>query len=112
MKRALGRFLIAGIIGGALLTSSCATVRVSGDARLAPSTAICSKVTEKRYFYILYGLVPLGNTSTDEIIPKGRKVRVEVKYTVMDVIIGALANMFIPTTLTSKTAEVYVCESR
>ncbi len=110
MRKRLSSILLAGIIGGAILSSSCATVRVSGDARLAPSTAICTKVNEKRYFYVLYGLVPLGNTSTDEIIPKGRRVRVEVKYTVLDVIIGMLANMFIPTTLTSKTAEVYVCE--
>ncbi len=97
---------------GVLSLTSCATVRVSGDAELAPSTAICRQVTEKRYFYLLFGLVPLGNTSTDEIIPKGKKVRVEVKYTVIDFLIGLLGNGCIPTTLMSKTAEVYICEER
>ncbi|NPB04285.1 MAG: hypothetical protein GXO39_07735 [Thermotogae bacterium] len=106
MRRILGTFLI----GAALLLGSCATVKVTGDARLAPDNAICTKVTEKRYFYLLYGLIPLGNTSTSEIIPRGRKVKVEVKYAVMDVVISALANAFLPTTLISKTAEVYVCE--
>lgn len=107
MKRAL--FL--GIFGlMALFLSNCSTIVVEGDAQLAKPTDICQKVAEKRYVYFLYGLVPIGDNSTASIIPPGKKVRVETKYTVIDVLIGVLANSFIPTTIQTKTAEVYVCE--
>ncbi len=105
------RILFLGIFGlVALFLSNCATIVVEGDAQLAKPTDICQKVNEKRYLYILWGLVPLGDNSTATIVPKGKKVKVETKYTIIDVLIGALANGCIPTTIQTKTAEVYICE--
>ena len=99
------RFVILGTIGGALMFSSCATISISGEAQLAPRSAICRKVNQKQ-FWFLFGLFPLGDNSTDNVIPKGKKVKVETKYTIADFAITWLTSGFI----TSRTAEVYVCE--
>ncbi|MDI7262111.1 MAG: hypothetical protein QME90_19625 [Thermodesulfobacteriota bacterium] len=48
-------------------------------------------VAQKRCWYALYGLIPLGDNSTDSIIPAtAKKVRVETKYKLSD----ALINLF------------------
>ncbi len=99
------RFVILGTIGGALMFSSCATISISGEAQLAPKSAVCRKVNQKQIWFLL-GLFPLGDNSTDDIIPKGKKVRVETKFTLTDFAIEFLTSGF----LTSRTAEVYVCE--
>lgn len=89
---------------------SCSTIVVSGNAQLAPQNSVCSKVSEKRVFYLLYGLVPITNNKLDNAIPSDKKVKIETKYTIIDFLIGFAANLIIPTTLYSHTAEIYVCQ--
>ncbi len=101
MKRAL----TLGAIGGALLLSSCATISISGEAQLVPKASVCTKVAQKQFFFLL-GLFPIGDNSTDDVIPKGKKVKVETKFTFTDFAIDFLTSGF----LMSRTAEIYVCE--
>jgi len=84
----------------------CATVVVSGNAELAPSNSVCSKIAEKRVFYVLWGLVPITNNNLDDVIPSGKKVKVETKYTIVDFLISYFLGFL---TINTKTAEVYEC---
>jgi hypothetical protein len=93
------------LIAFSVAAVGCFTIRVGGKGELAPSTETGTKIAEKRYWYALWGLVPLGDNSTDSLIPDTvKKVRVETKYTLVD----ALINMFtfIVTVETFK-AEIY-----
>jgi hypothetical protein len=83
----------------------CFTIKVGGKAQLAPSDEEGTLVAEKRCWYALWGLVPLGDNSTDHIIPpQANKVRLETKYTVWD----ALMNMFtVLVTIESFSVKVY-----
>jgi hypothetical protein len=83
----------------------CATIKVGGNAQLAPSKDVGSKIGEKRYWYVLWGLVPLGDNSTDNYIPTtANKVRVETKQTVLDFVFNLFTGIV---TIVSRTAEIY-----
>ena len=93
--------LIAFVIG----LSGCFTIRVGGKAELAASTQEGTKIAQKRFWYALWGLVPLGDNSTDQLIPESiKKVRVETKYTVPDFLINIFTGLV---TIETFTAEVY-----
>lgn len=85
--------------------AGCFTIRVGGKAELAPSTEEGTKIAHKRCWYALWGLLPIGDNSTDSLIPETvKKVKVETKYTVSD----ALINMFtFILTIETFTVEVY-----
>jgi len=69
--------------------AGCFTLRVGGKAELAPSTEEGTKIAEKRCWYMLWGLVPISDNSTDSLIPATvKKVRVETKITIMDGLIN------------------------
>jgi len=69
--------------------AGCFTIRVGGNAELAPSTEEGTKIAHKRCWYALWGLVPISENSTDALIPAtAKKVRVETKYTVPDFLIN------------------------
>ena len=69
----------------------CFTIKIGGKAQLASSHEAGTLVAQKRCWYALYGLIPLGDNSTDSIIPAtAKKVRVETKYKLSD----ALINLF------------------
>ena len=83
----------------------CFTIRVGGKAELAPSTDEGTKIAQKRYWYALWGLIPLGDNSTDQLIPGNvKKVRVETKYTVPD-FLNNIYTWWV--TIETFTAEVY-----
>lgn len=83
----------------------CFTIRVGGKADLASSTEEGTKIAQKRFWYALWGLVPLGDNSTDQLIPENvKKVRVETKYTVPDFLINLFTWLV---TIETFTAEVY-----
>jgi hypothetical protein len=85
--------------------SGCFTIRVGGKAELAASTEEGTKIAQKRFWYALWGLVPLGDNSTDRLIPESvKKVRVETKYTVPDFLINIFTGLV---TIETFTAEVY-----
>ncbi len=83
----------------------CYTIRIGGKAELAPSTEEGTKIAGKRCWYALWGLVPIGDNSTDSLIPATvKKVRVETKYTIMD----ALINIFtFIASIETFTVEIY-----
>ncbi len=94
-----------------VFSTGCSTIKIEGNAKLVPHSPeyICKKVSEKRAYYLLWGLIPISNNSTEDIIPPGKEIKVETKYTGMDILIGIAANILIPTTISSMTAEVYTC---
>jgi hypothetical protein len=85
--------------------AGCFTLRVGGKAELAPSTEEGTKIAEKRCWYMLWGLVPISDNSTDSLIPATvKKVRVETKITIMD----GLINFFtLLVTIETFTVEIY-----
>ncbi len=102
MKNLILSMMLLGTICG------CSTIVVAGDAQLASSDAICTKVKEKRVWYVLWGLVPITSNDISSAIPKNAaKIRVETKYNIVDILVGAVLGNF---TVTSKTAEIYVCQ--
>ena len=85
--------------------AGCFTIRVGGKAELAPSTEGGTKIAHKRCWYALWGLVPIGDNSTDSLIPETvKKVRVETKYTVPDFLINIFTIIL---TIETFTVEIY-----
>ncbi len=83
----------------------CFTIRVGGKGELAPSTEEGTKIAHKRCWYALWGLVPIGDNSTDSLIPESaKKVRLETKYTVPDFLINIFTILL---TIETFTVEVY-----
>ena len=83
----------------------CFTIRVGGKAELAPSTEEGTKIADKRCWYALWGLVPIGDNSTDSLIPESvKKVRVETKYTISDFLINIFTFIL---TIETFTVEIY-----
>ena len=113
--RRLSALIVAMFIGGAL--SSCGTITVTTPPgskvviadKGQSGIAGCTLYGQKRYIYLLWGLVPLGDNTTTTIMPKKGKVVVETKTTLIDGLLNTLANAFLPTTLYFNTAEVYKC---
>jgi hypothetical protein len=85
--------------------TGCYTIKVGGKAQLAPSDQAGTLVAQKRYWYALYGLIPLGNSSIDNYIPAAATmVRVETKHSFMDGFINLFTGLV---TIYSMTAEIY-----
>jgi hypothetical protein len=85
--------------------AGCFTIRVGGKAELAPSTEEGTKIAEKRCWYALWGLVPIGDNSTDSLIPGiVKKVRVETKFTVLNFLINIFTGI---ATIETITVEIY-----
>ena len=93
------------LVAVAMSVAGCFTIRVGGKAELAPSTEEGTKIAHKRCWYVLWGLVPIGDNSTDSLIPETvKKVRVETKYAFSD----ALINIFtIWVSIETFTVEIY-----
>ena len=93
------------LIAVGMSVAGCFTIRVGGKGELAPSTEEGTKIAQKRCWYALWGLVPIGDNSTDPLIPGTvKKVRVETKYTIVD----ALINIFtFIVTIETFTVEIY-----
>jgi hypothetical protein len=92
-------FLFAASMGG------CITMKIGGKAQLAPSTEEGSKVAQKRCWFIFFGLVPLNDNSVDGIIPPtAKKVRVETKWSFLDIVMNIFTEVL---TIVSFTAEIY-----
>jgi len=113
MKKAM---LVVGFL--ALFSLSCATVNVTtppgSNVRIAakgtPGPVGCMLYGEKRNMYLLWGLVPIGDNSTQTIMPKSGKVVVQTQMTFIDWALSTLANAILPTTLYFNSAKVYKCD--
>jgi hypothetical protein len=88
-----------------LATTSCITMKIGGKAQLAPSAEEGTRVAQKRCWFILFGLIPLNDNSIDSIIPAtAKKVRVETKWSLLDIVMNIFTEVL---TIVSFTAEVY-----
>jgi len=86
-------------------TVGCITMKIGGKAQLAPTTEEGTKVAQKRCWFILFGLIPLNNNSIDNIIPAtAKKVRVETKWSFLDIVMNIFTEVL---TIVSFTAEIY-----
>lgn len=85
--------------------AGCCTIRIGGKAELAPSIEEGTKIAEKRCWYALWGLVPIGDNSTDSLIPAtAKRVRVETKYNVSDFLINIFTGLV---TIGTFSVEIY-----
>jgi predicted small secreted protein len=101
-KKLIGLVLLLVV---SMILAACFTIRVGGKAELAPSTEEGTKIAQKRCWYAVWGLVPLGDNSTDPLIPGTvKKVRVETKYTVPDFLINIFTGLV---TIETFTVEIY-----
>jgi hypothetical protein len=83
----------------------CFTIKIGGKAELAHSTEEGTKIAEKRCWYALWGLVPIGDNSSDSLIPGTvKKVRVETKFTVLNFLINIFTGIV---TIETITVEIY-----
>jgi len=88
-----------------LSMTSCITIKIGGQAQLAPSTEEGIKLAEKRCWFILFGLIPLNDNSIDDIIPPtAKKVRVETKWSFLDIVMNIFTEIL---TIVSFTTEIY-----
>jgi hypothetical protein len=102
-----GKKLVSFILLVAVTISiaGCFTIRIGGKAELAPSKEEGTRIAHKRCWYGLWGLLPIGDNSTDSLIPETvKKVRVETKYTVSDFLINIFTFIL---TIETFTVEVY-----
>ena len=101
-KKLISLVLLLAVI---MSVASCFTIRVGGKAELAPSTEEGTKIAQKRCWYALYGLVPIGDNSTDSLIPGTvKKVRVETKYKISDFLINIFTGIV---TIETFSVEIY-----
>ncbi|MCE5299511.1 MAG: hypothetical protein LLG37_01385 [Spirochaetia bacterium] len=106
MKKAIAVVMVV-VFSFALV--SCSTVRItSGQGKyafLVPETMAAKEVRTKQVWYILYGLIPLGDNSTVDMIKAKEKVSVKESLTIIDCLISALLGIV---TIQSRTIEVTV----
>ncbi len=85
--------------------AGCYTIKIGGKAELAPSTEEGTKIAQKRCWYALWGLVPIGDNSTDSLIPGTvKRVRVETKYKISDFFINIFTGIV---TIETFSVEIY-----
>ena len=105
-------FLIAGVVAFSAL--GCATVNIAAPpgaqvrvaAKGPAGVAGCTLYGTKRNMYLLWGLVPLGDNSTQTIMPKSGEVVVQTQVNFFDVVLSVLGYWL---TLYFNTANVYTC---
>lgn len=96
-----------------VISTSCYSVRyVAGpnqEVKVMAQTEYGKVKVQKRVWYALYGLIPLTDNSTADIIQRYdfKSVKVESKMTFIDFLLFfALNFLLIPTTVTTMTIEV------
>ncbi|MEO0071910.1 MAG: hypothetical protein ABIK10_00515 [candidate division WOR-3 bacterium] len=87
-----------------IFTSGCYTVKLVAppdqEMRLLPETEATTVKIQKRAIFLLYGLIPISNASTDEILKnytdlKGIKAKTE--FDIIDYVISALTSGLVVT---------------
>ena len=93
------------VVAFTMCVAGCFTIKVGGRAELAPGTEEGTKIAGKRCWYALWGLVPIGDNSTDSLIPAtAKKVRVETKYQISDFFINIFTGLV---TIETFSVEIY-----
>lgn len=94
---------------GIVLFSNCGTVLVNApakeDVRLMSETEASSFKTKMKCWYVLWGLVPISNNSTADIIAKHqlKNTRVKTYYSFVDFLINMVLGSF---TIYTNTVEI------
>ncbi|MCX7882970.1 MAG: hypothetical protein N2314_07090 [Brevinematales bacterium] len=107
MKKVLAVLLV-----GVVLASGCAQVVVkapAGKKIVISSQPVTNPDQQKMVWYILWGLIPLGDNSTASLLANytdGSEVAISTEASALDVIIGAVLGNFSITTRTVKTQKV------
>tara|TARA_B100001996_G_C18230049_1_gene427199 strand:+ start:193 stop:489 length:297 start_codon:yes stop_codon:yes gene_type:complete len=84
-----------------LLLSACSThTHIVGDG---PSSGVTETA---RQYYLLYGLVPITKVDTKAMAGDATNYKIETGYQPIDMAIGFVAGMIIPTTVYSRTVKV------
>ena len=103
---------ISALVLAGLFSAGCATVVVEAPegrrVPLATQDAPTEATYQKRVWYFLWGLVPLTNNSSADLVakvPQGKKVRVKVQYSLTDVVIGIFTSLV---SVVPQTVEVEV----
>lgn len=93
------RRIVALALAG-LLSAGCATVVVEAPegrrVPLATQDAPAEAAYQKKVWYCLWGLVPLTDNSSADLVakvPEGKRVRVTVQYSLADVIMGIFTSL-------------------
>ena len=92
------------------MISGCASVLVEGPAgdpiKLAPTGRVTTKVKSFKTWYMFWGIMALGDTSTAQMIQETgfKSVRVEVKMGVDDFLMSLLG--IVPVIPVSRTVEI------
>jgi hypothetical protein len=95
------------------LCSGCYTTKVMAPPEKRFSIAgyqKCEKVSSRKVWYLLWGLVPLSDNTTAHdllLVPEGSAVKIEDKFTFVDLLISFVLTGGL---IDSKTLKVYVCE--
>ncbi|MFN4216107.1 MAG: hypothetical protein ACK4HQ_01705 [Brevinematales bacterium] len=104
--------LVALVLVVVFMVSGCAQVVVkapAGKKMIISSQPLTAVDQEKRVWYILWGLVPLGDNSTASLLadyPDGSEVAISTEAGLFDILIGALLGQFSITTRTIKVQKV------
>jgi len=106
MKRLVSLILVVALV---LTFAGCYTVNIKapeGKKIYLASKPVVSPDNSKKVFYILWGLVPITDNSTVDLLanyPDGSEVAVSTKYTFIDQIINMIAGLL---TINCQTVEV------
>jgi len=98
MKRTVGLMLLV-----CLLFVSCMTVKVvappSSNIQLLSETQSTSFKMTKRAIFLIYGLIPIANNSTDEMLAKYdvESVKVTTEFDIVDWLISGITGGLVVT---------------
>ncbi len=94
------------------VVSGCAQVVVkapAGKKIIVSSRAVTAPDQQKMVWYVLWGLVPLGDNSTASLLeayPDGSEVAISTEASLIDILIGAVLGQFSVTTRTIKVQKI------
>ncbi len=110
-ERRVPRAIISAVVLVLFFSSGCYSTIALGpmdkEVKLAKKGSMCSEIARKKVWYILYGLVPLGDNTTSDIVQGvEHPVKIEAVTTVVDVLIGIFTSIV---TIMPRTIIVYGC---
>ncbi|URA10482.1 hypothetical protein [Thermospira aquatica] len=104
--------LIALVVLVVFVVSGCGKVIVrapEGKKILISSQSITSPDQQKMVWYVLWGLVPLGDNSTAPLLaayPDGSEVAISTEYSIIDFFISMLLGQFSISTRTIRVQKI------
>lgn len=98
----------------AVTVTGCYTTKIvappGATATVAPKQAACFPTAHKRVHYLLFGLVPLGDNSSESVIQPGQVVQVTTEADPVDVILRLLGGFTFGIYGGSQSIKVSACQ--